>query len=67
MVPSWGFSLAVSGRTMPERVISSRSFALMTTRSASGCSLVAALGLLAGFVAVAMDLLAQSLAQRADR
>src|SRR6476469_7106855 len=39
--PSWGFSLAVSGRTMPLLVISSRSLGLMTTRSPSGRSFVA--------------------------
>ena len=43
--PSWGFSLAVSGSTMPLLVISSRGVGLMTTRSPSGWSLV--------FVAVA--------------
>ena len=36
--PSWGFSLAVSGRTMPDFVISSRGVGLMTTRSPSGLS-----------------------------
>src|SRR6185503_8049283 len=40
MVPSWGFSLAVSGRTMPLLVISSLALGLMTTRSPSGRSLV---------------------------
>src|SRR3954453_23168600 len=39
--PSWGFSLAVSGRTMPLLVISSRALGLMTTRSPSGRSFVA--------------------------
>ena len=32
-LPSWGFSFAVSGRTMPLLVISSRAVGLMTTRS----------------------------------
>ena len=41
IVPSWGFSLAVSGRTMPLLVISSRAVGLMTTRSPSGRSFVA--------------------------
>src|SRR6187399_3292224 len=41
MEPSWGFSLAVSGRTMPLLVISSRGVGWMTTRSPSGRSLVA--------------------------
>src|SRR3954447_5862475 len=39
--PSWGFSFAVSGRTMPLFVISSRALGLMTTRSPSGLSFVA--------------------------
>src|SRR6478735_6843665 len=39
--PSWGFSLAVSGRTIPLLVISSRALGLMTTRSPSGRSFVA--------------------------
>src|SRR5690242_8920051 len=43
--PSWGFSLAVSGSTMPLLVISSRGVGLTTTRSPWGWSLV--------FVAVA--------------
>ena len=38
IVPSWGFSLAVSGRTMPLLVISSRGVGWMTTRSPSGRS-----------------------------
>src|SRR5204863_6285645 len=37
--PSWGFSFAVSGRTIPLLVISSRSRALITTREPSGFSL----------------------------
>ena len=40
-VPSWGFSLAVSGRTMPLLVISSRADGWITTRSPSGRSFVA--------------------------
>src|SRR5829696_8126395 len=40
--PSWGFSFAVSGKTMPLFVISSRGVGLMTTRSPSGRSLVEA-------------------------
>src|SRR4029079_3838249 len=39
--PSWGFSLAVSGRTIPLLVISSRALGLMTTRSPSARSFVA--------------------------
>src|SRR3972149_549584 len=45
MLPSWGFSLAVSGRTMPLFVISSRAVGLATTRSPSGLSLVEAVAL----------------------
>src|SRR6266446_9508366 len=41
IVPSWGFSLAVSGRTMPLLVISSRADGWITTRSPSGRSFVA--------------------------
>src|SRR3954463_5793173 len=41
--PSWGFSFAVSGRTRPLFVISSRGVGLTTTRSPSGVSLVAVL------------------------
>src|SRR6266704_2826595 len=37
--PSWGFSLAVSGMTMPEAVVSSPSPGLTTMRSSSGCRL----------------------------
>src|SRR5258708_18859722 len=40
IVPSWGFSLAVSGRTMPLFVISSRGVGWITTRSPSGRSFV---------------------------
>src|SRR5438046_2120721 len=40
-VPSWGFSFAVSGRTIPLLVISSRAFGLIKTRSPSGVTLVA--------------------------
>src|SRR3990172_4097594 len=47
-----GFSLAVSGRTMPLLVISSRGVGLMTTRSPSGWSLVA--DFVADFVACAV-------------
>src|SRR5437867_1532507 len=54
--PSWGFSFAVSGRTIPLFVISSRSRALMTTREPSGLSLVFDLGLGLGAVATAMSL-----------
>src|ERR687894_550779 len=35
-VPSWGFSLAVSGMTRPEAVVVSASLAWTTTRSSSG-------------------------------
>ena len=42
IVPSWGFSLAVSGRTMPLLVISSAGVGWMTTRSPSGRSFVVA-------------------------
>src|SRR5437870_5613123 len=35
-MPSWGFSLAVSGRTMPLFVLSSRSTGLRRTRSPRG-------------------------------
>ena len=38
IVPSWGFSLAVSGITMPLLVISSPGVGWMTTRSPSGRS-----------------------------
>src|SRR5438132_7918487 len=38
IMPSWGFSLAVSGRTIPLLVFSSRSTGLITTRSPSGRS-----------------------------
>src|SRR5215212_6555675 len=41
IVPSWGFSLAVSGRTIPLFVISSRAVGWITTRSPSGRSFVA--------------------------
>src|SRR5262245_10334213 len=41
--PSWGFSFAVSGRTSPLFVISSRGVGFTTTRSPSGVSLVAVL------------------------
>src|SRR6266540_3892712 len=37
--PSCGFSLAVSGMTMPEAVVSSPSPGLTTMRSSSGCRL----------------------------
>src|SRR5450759_1115854 len=40
MVPSCGFSLAVSGRTIPLLVTSSRALGLMTTRSPRGLSLL---------------------------
>ena len=40
-VPFWGFSFAVSGRTMPLLVISSRAVGWITTRSPSGRSFVA--------------------------
>src|SRR5690242_7559957 len=38
-VPSWGFSLAVSGMTRPEAVVVSASLAWTTTRSSSGLML----------------------------
>src|SRR4051794_14325614 len=38
-VPSWGFSLAVSGMTRPEAVVGSASLAWTTTRSSSGLML----------------------------
>src|SRR5215204_4639055 len=37
-LPFWGFSLAVSGRTMPDAVVSSSSSALTISRSPSGLS-----------------------------
>src|SRR5688572_326191 len=40
-VPRCGFSLAVSGSTIPDFVVSSRPSGLTTTRSPSGLSLVA--------------------------
>src|SRR6476620_1779900 len=40
ILPSWGFSLAVSGRTIPLLVVSSRGVGWTTTRSPSGRSLV---------------------------
>src|SRR5207245_6677000 len=44
-IPSCGFSLAVSGMTIPLLVISSRSTGLTTTRSPSGLRFTAALPL----------------------
>ena len=38
-VPSWGFSLAVSGMTRPEAVVVSASLAWTTMRSSSGLML----------------------------
>src|SRR4029077_10051017 len=43
--PSWGFSLAVSGRTMPLLVISSRALGRTTTRSPNGLSFFEAVAL----------------------
>jgi hypothetical protein len=43
--PSWGFSFAVSGSTIPLFVISSRAVGLTTTRSPSGCSFEAVFAL----------------------
>src|SRR6186997_634410 len=42
-VPSWGFSLAVSGITRPDAVVWSPSFACTTIRSSSGWSLKSAI------------------------
>ena len=39
-VPRWGFSLAVSGSTMPPAVTSSASFGSTTTRSSKGRKLM---------------------------
>src|SRR5918992_268628 len=40
-LPFWGFSFAVSGRTMPLAVVSSSSSALTITRSPSGFNFIA--------------------------
>src|ERR1700681_2993654 len=42
-MPSWGFSLAVSGRTIPLFVFSSLSTGLTTTRSPNGLRFMCAL------------------------
>src|SRR3954454_10689062 len=39
-LPFWGFSFAVSGRTIPEAVVASSSTALTITRSPSGLSFI---------------------------
>ncbi len=53
-MPSWGFSLAVSGMTMPDAVVVSASFAWTTMRSSSGLMLT--------LVAVTVGLLLQIVA-----